>query len=250
MRQTVTLFKTCTLVVCFVLALHVNHSFAAPADDPRCASNIRAQIQAATDMSTARAQNIFRSVYTAPAPLSQVANMPCQSRELQRIGNSFAYEPSKYGYQVQGIANGLAGPASALMNSFFRAGIKDFHDMANYGSVAQAAFQDYASQQLGGLLSSLGLEDTPFNDALCGLMVDALVKYALCELPDVNLPDLPNLGSWGIPGCAGEAITGALNEAAYNQSIIPMNQPILIPPGGLYGPQQPSLSPDLPWANR
>jgi hypothetical protein len=257
-RHTLHILKLLILMLCFFMPLSFVQKTKAQ-EDPRCSTNVKASINAEVNRALALRQNTFKQYYPAPPALSQITNTPCKARELQNIGSRFSSAISQYTSQGDNYVSGLSGPlnlrpnvgsiAGKMVDGSFKTNYSKYVLQGDFGGAANAAFQDYANEQLSGLLTSLGLEDSPLNNALCGIMVDAVLKFALCELPAFNLGGITG-PSWNIPGCAGDALITSINQANYD---IPLNQKAYAPQGGVYQNSTKSraaISPDLPWAKR
>ncbi len=224
-------------IVAICLFFGFANGVASAADDPRCAPAVRSGISAMVQRSNAMAPDIRRNSWGPPPSVQQAMNIPCKYNELQRISNQFAYAPTGAGSSVLGQLNSLAGPASGLLNNYFKADITAFGSMMKSAGGLSLDFGGFVQGQLNTLLGSLGLGNSPFAGALCGMMVDTLLKYIQCESP-IKLPQLGSLtGSLNnlLPkGCAGEAVRGALYAAGSTQEFKPMNQGIISGQGGLF----------------
>jgi len=215
---------------------------AAYANLSSCDSSMREGVKAQLERSGAVMTDFKTTNSTMPRPISEVANTPCMSNELQRISNQFAYAPSMYAANILGQLNGLAGPVSGLMNNMLGSLFTSFTNAANMNPLAQQ-FTNFAQTQISGIFTSLGLGGA-FSSALCGMMVDMVLKYVQCANP-IKLPDLGKLkGSLNdlLPkGCAGAALTSALYAAGNSSALKSLTQPITVPQGGLYTPGGPTL---------
>ncbi len=213
-------------------------------ESPMCDSTIRANVAEQVQMAATQKADFLATMATMPRPVSEVANTPCVSNELQRIANQFAYAPTMYSANILGQLSGLAGPVSGLMNNMFGSLFQSVTKAANLNPLAQQ-FNNFASNTLGSLLSSLGLGG-PFSSALCGMMVDMVLKYIQCAAP-IKLPDLGSLtGSLnGLLGndCAGQALTSAIYAASNSSALKSLTQPIVIPAGGLFSSKPLTLGP-------
>jgi len=207
-----------------------------------CDPNIRARVTEQVQVGTQMMADFKATVSTMPRPISEVANTPCMSNELQRISNQFAYAPSMYAANILGQLNGLAGPVSGLMNNMLGSLFKSFTNAANMNPLANQ-FTQFAQTQISSVFTSLGLGGA-FSSALCGMMVDMVLKYVQCVAP-IKLPSLGQLkGSLNdlLPkGCAGAALTSALYAAGNSSALQSLAQPITIPPGGLFSTAAPTL---------
>ncbi len=202
---------------------------------PMCDPNIRARVAEQVQMAVTQKADFMTTMATMPRPVSEVANTPCVSNELQRIANQFAYAPTMYSANILGQLSGLAGPVSGLMNNMFGSLFQSVTKAANLNPLAQQ-FNNFASNTLGSLLSSLGLGG-PFSSALCGMMVDMVLKYVQCAAP-IKLPDLGNLtGSLNnLLGndCIGSALKSTLYSSAAQSAMKNLAQPITVPATGVF----------------
>jgi|GEM_PF-1758760 len=209
-----------------------------PMCDPTIRARVAEQVQAGVQMMA----DFKVTNSTMPRPLSEVANTPCMSNELQRISNQFAYAPSMYAANILGQLNGLAGPVSGLMNKMLDSLFTSFTNAANMNPLANQ-FTSFAQTQISSIFTSLGLGGA-FSSALCGMMVDMVLKYVQCVAP-IKLPSLGQLtGSLNdlLPkGCAGAALTSALYAVSNNSAVQSLAQPITIPSGGLFSTTAPTL---------
>jgi len=207
-----------------------------------CDPNIRARVTEQVQVGTQMMADFKATVSTMPRPLSEVANTPCMSNELQRISNQFAYAPSMYAANILGQLNGLAGPVSGLMNKMLDSLFTSFTNAANMNPLANQ-FTSFAQTQISSIFTSLGLGGA-FSSALCGMMVDMVLKYVQCVAP-IKLPSLGQLtGSLNdlLPkGCAGAALTSALYAAGNSSALQSLAQPITVPSGGLFSTSAPTL---------
>jgi len=211
---------------------------ASPMCDPTIRARVAEQVQAGVQMMA----DFKVTNSTMPRPISEVANTPCMSNELQRISNQFAYAPSMYAANILGQLNGLAGPVSGLMNNMLGSLFQSFTNAANMNPLANQ-FTQFAQTQISSVFTSLGLGGA-FSSALCGMMVDMVLKYVQCVAP-IKLPSLGQLkGSLNdlLPkGCAGAALTSALYAASNSSAVKSLAQPIILPQGGIFTPKPPSL---------
>jgi hypothetical protein len=201
-----------------------------PICDQRTYEGVSAQLERYNNLK----DDYVRANYTPPPPLAEIDNTACSSRELQRISNKFAYMPTRYTSGIFSMFKGLLGPVAGIVNKLFRTEIDSINSAL--AAIPRALnFQSQANAILSDLLSSLGLSDE-FSSALCGLMVDMLLKYIQCEVQ----PSLPNLGnlnfSLNLPGCAGAAVRSTLYAAGNMRSLSTFSQPVSVGAGGVFVP--------------
>ncbi len=204
---------------------------------PACDSNIRAGVSAQVDAATAARTNYQNNQLTPPAPLSQLSNQPCMSKELNRITKQFSYAPTRYANNIMGQALSAAGPVGGILQNLFKSEISSINAAA--ASLPKMLnFQGLASEALGGLMSSLGIGGDAFSSELCGLMVDMVLKYVQCENP-IKMPSLGdlfgNLNNLLPNNCAGNALRSTLYAAGNSQALKSYNQPVLVQSGGSTG---------------
>ncbi len=193
-----------------------------------CDPEIEAAVSAQVNASVARLNEIVNTQYTPPAPLSQIANNPCSSKELNRITRQFSYAPSRYINQAKNNVLSAAGPVGGILQNLFKSEIASINQAAaNLPKMLN--FQSMASEALGSLMSSLGIGGDAFSSEMCGLMVDMVLKYVQCENP-IKLPNLGNFtGSLNdlLPnGCAGAALRSGLYQLGNSQALKSLNQPV------------------------
>ncbi len=233
-------FRIIALVGCFLLGMT---SFGAMATsttgNPICSTTMLQGVSAQVDRYVTAKNEFVGTAVTPPAQVSQVANTPCMSSELQRITSSFSSQLSMYSTQVTSpLTGGLIG---GLMMQFFKSETTALNSAASLVSSA-FNFQSMASSALtstlGSFMDSLGL-GSAFSSQLCGLMIDMLLTYLQCQNP-IQLPNLGNLfGSLDslIPNnCLGSALRSTLYGAGSMQGMRTMNQPITITNGGTFVP--------------
>ncbi|MBU6234999.1 MAG: hypothetical protein KGQ41_04070 [Alphaproteobacteria bacterium] len=208
-----------------------------PQQNQQCSPRLAEMFRNANDAALAKKTDIFMTVMGPPITPQYVQNTPCKSREIQRISNQFSYAPSFYAADALGQLNGLLGPVSGIMNNFLGADMQALmRGSQNIGGLAGQMFQNFAQSSLNNMMQSIGLADTPFAAALCGIMADAILSYVMCEA-QFKLPSLGRLtGSLNklLPkGCAGEAVRKALYSAASESALKPTNNGILFGPSGM-----------------
>jgi hypothetical protein len=222
-------FKIILLTVCFLTAFgSVSHAADFVNANPVCDNSIGQGVSAQVNKyAVGIPTDYYRTNYTPPMSLGQVANTPCMSKELQRITNQFAYAPSMYGQQLTGGLLSAGGPVSGIMQKLFKSSFQSINSASSI-IPGMSSFQSMASSVMGDLMSSLGLGDA-FSSEVCGLMVDMVLKYVQCENP-IQLPSLGNIfGSLNnlLPnGCAGSALRSTLYQAADTQSLNVFSQSI------------------------
>ncbi|HEY8963034.1 MAG TPA: hypothetical protein VIN59_01090 [Alphaproteobacteria bacterium] len=188
-----------------------------------CDNVIKDQLKDALNEHKEFRANVMRNRITPPVSRDQIANEPCVSQELNNISSQFS--------DVGGILNiSGSGGAGDILNNFFKSGFESLNEAAS-SMPAMLDFQSQASSVLGNLLSSLGVGGA-FNNELCGMMADMVLKFIQCAVP-MELPsfDLTIGGDFDInsllpDNCAGELARDALFGAANSTQNEGMSQPL------------------------
>jgi len=206
-------------------ALAVDESGMTAGASQICDSVVGQRATSGLQTAVSGSDNYYRNAFTPPPQLSQIANTPCMSKELQRINSQFMNMLRPTGLGAVASAFGGGSPVSSIMNNSFKGDVTNFNSAASI--IPQMLnFQSMASNVLGGLLSSLGLGDA-FSGQMCGLMMDMVLKYIQCENP-IKFPNLSNLfGNLNLNmpgGCAGQALRTGMNFAQKLQDQQPMSQ--------------------------
>jgi|GEM_PF-6976022 len=193
-----------------------------------CQEDIQARVAQQMQAALTMRQNFENTYFTPPPQLSQIANTPCMSNELQRINRQFTGMLSS-GLAGTGMFGGSA--ISQIMNNSFKGDVTNFNSSASI-LPGMMNFQSMASTALGGLLSNLGLGDA-FSGQVCGLMLDMILKYIQCENP-IKFPNLKdlfgNLNANLPSSCASKALSAGMSNMMMQQQQQPMAQTYQAPP--------------------